>query len=111
MDEQPKKLHQRFYTLDTIPDLTLSKYSALGYSNPKDVLDQQRAFWRQIERRGSLMNETYQLIYAYDPLGFFSELFQVVILNLRMKLFALGLWVLTLIYIPAVIRTKKLPTY
>lgn len=68
MDEQPKRLHQRFYTLDAIPDLTLSKYSALGYSNPKDVLDQQRAFWRQIERRGSLMNETYQLIYAYDPL-------------------------------------------
>lgn len=58
---------ERIYRLRQVPDLSLSKYAALDGNGPKAVLEQHRAFWRQLNRRGILMGESYQLIYTYDP--------------------------------------------
>lgn len=58
---------QEYYELTQIPDLTLSKYSGLDEGDVEGVLKQHQAFWRQMNRRGLLLNEGYQLIYEYDP--------------------------------------------
>lgn len=58
---------QEYYELKQIPDLTLSKYSQLDEGDVEGVLQQHQAFWRQMNRRGQLLNEGYQLIYEYDP--------------------------------------------
>ena len=58
---------ERVYRLRVVPDLSLNKYAALDGDGPKSVLEQHRAFWRQLNRRGILLGESYQLIYAYDP--------------------------------------------
>ena len=58
---------ERVYRLREVPDLSLNKYAALDGDGPKAVLEQHRAFWRQLNRRGILLGESYQLIYAYNP--------------------------------------------
>ena len=65
--EGPTEWKQEYYELKQIPDLTLSKYSQLDEGDVEGVLKQHQAFWRQMNRRGRLLNEGYQLIYEYDP--------------------------------------------
>lgn len=56
-----------YYELHQIPDLTLSKYAELDEGDVEGVLERHQAFWRQINRRGLLLNEGYQLLYEYNP--------------------------------------------
>lgn len=65
--EESTAWKQEYYELKQIPDLTLSKYSQLDEGDVEGVLQQHQAFWRQMNRRGRLLNEGYQLIYEYDP--------------------------------------------
>lgn len=65
--EESTAWKQEYYELKQIPDLTLSKYSQLDEGDVEGVLQQHQAFWRQMNRRGQLLNEGYQLIYEYDP--------------------------------------------
>lgn len=55
------------YVLKKIPDLTLAQYSAQESGGVKDVLHQHAIFYRQLNRKGLLFNEVYQLVYVYDP--------------------------------------------
>lgn len=65
--EEATAWKQEYYELKQIPDLTLSKYSQLDEGDVEGVLQQHQAFWRQMNRRGRLLKEGYQLIYEYDP--------------------------------------------
>ena len=57
-----------YYILETIPDLTLSKYASLDESGVDGVLSHHRTFWRQMNRRGLLdSQEAFHLFYEYDP--------------------------------------------
>lgn len=57
----------RFYEIKRIPDLTLSKYSALDEDGVDGVLTKQLAFLRQIHREALLAKETIHWIYEYNP--------------------------------------------
>lgn len=57
----------RFYEIKRIPDLTLSKYSALDEEGVDGVLTKHIAFLRQIHREALLSNETIHWIYEYNP--------------------------------------------
>lgn len=57
----------RFYEIKRIPDLTLSKYSALDEGGVDGVLTKHLAFLRQIHREALLSNETIHWIYEYNP--------------------------------------------
>ena len=52
-----------YYEVKRIPDLTLSKYSALD----EGVLKKHEAFLRQIHRKGLLNKEIIRWIYEYNP--------------------------------------------
>ena len=55
------------YQIKRIPDLTLSKYSALDESGVDGVLKKHLAFLRQIHRQAIDANETVHWIYEYNP--------------------------------------------
>lgn len=56
-----------FYEIKRIPDLSLSKYSALDESGVEGVLKKHEAFLRQIHRKGLLNKEIIRWIYEYNP--------------------------------------------
>ncbi|MGI6500025.1 MAG: ATP-binding protein [Anaerostipes sp.] len=56
-----------YFTLTKIPDITLAQYSAEEGSGVDDIIRQHAIFYRQLNRKGLLFNETYHLIYNYDP--------------------------------------------
>ena len=55
------------YQIKRIPDLTLSKYSALDESGVDGVLKKHLAFLRQIHRQALDANETVHWLYEYNP--------------------------------------------
>lgn len=55
------------YQIKRIPDLTLSKYSALDESGVDGVLKKHLAFLRQIHRQAIDSNEIIHWIYEYNP--------------------------------------------
>ncbi len=55
------------YQIKRIPDLTLSKYSALDESGVEGVLKKHLAFLRQIHRQALDSNEIVHWIYEYNP--------------------------------------------
>lgn len=57
----------RFYEITRIPDLALSKYSALDENGVEGVIKKQLAFLRQVYREALLANETIRWIYEYNP--------------------------------------------
>lgn len=56
-----------YYEVKRIPDLTLSKYSALDEGGVEGVLKKHEAFLRQIHRKGLLNREVIRWIYEYNP--------------------------------------------
>jgi DNA polymerase III delta prime subunit len=56
-----------FYEVRRIPDLTLSKYSALDEGGVEGVLNKHEAFLRQVHRKGLLNKEVIRWIYEYNP--------------------------------------------
>ncbi|MCM1104455.1 MAG: hypothetical protein NC409_10160 [Clostridium sp.] len=56
-----------YYEVKRIPDLTLSKYSALDEGGVEGVLKKHEAFLRQIYRKGMLNKEIIRWIYEYNP--------------------------------------------
>ncbi len=56
-----------YYEVKRIPDLTLSKYSALDEGGVEGVLKKHEAFLRQIHRKGLLNREIIRWIYEYNP--------------------------------------------
>lgn len=56
-----------FYEIKRIPDLTLSKYSALDEGGVDGVIEKHMSFLRQIHRQALLSNETIHWIYEYNP--------------------------------------------
>lgn len=56
-----------YYEVKKIPDLTLSKYSALDEGGVEGVLKKHEAFLRQIHRKGLLNKEIVRWIYEYNP--------------------------------------------
>lgn len=60
-------MESAYYELKRIPDLSLSKYSALDESGVEGVLKKHMAFLRQLHRKGLLSHETIHWIYEYNP--------------------------------------------
>ncbi len=58
---------RRYYTLEQIPDLTLSKYASLDNGDVSGVIKAHGHFWRQMNRKGLLNHESFHLFYAFDP--------------------------------------------
>ena len=56
-----------YYEVKRIPDLTLSKYSALDEGGVEGVLKKHESFLRQIHRKGLLNQEIIRWIYEYNP--------------------------------------------
>lgn len=56
-----------YYEVKKIPDLTLSKYSALDEGGVDGVLKKHEAFLRQIHRKGLLNKELIHFIYEFNP--------------------------------------------
>ena len=55
------------FCLDSIPDLSLSKYSSLDESGVDGVLKKTSSFLRQINRKGILSKVFFHLLYTYVP--------------------------------------------
>ncbi len=64
MEEQTYYL---VFTVDRIPDLTLTKYSALDGSSVDDIMDKHGVFLRQLHRLGSTSGVYFHLLYYFDP--------------------------------------------
>ena len=61
-------MESKYYILESIPDLTLSKYASLDESGVGGVLSHHSTFWRQMNRRGLLeAGDAFHLFYEYDP--------------------------------------------
>ena len=60
-------MEARLYRITRIPDLTLSRYSALDENGIEGVLSKHLAFLRQIHRHALLAEETIHWIYEYNP--------------------------------------------
>lgn len=58
---------RKYYLIHQVPDLTLSKYSALDNGDVSGVIKAHSHFWRQINRKGLLNGEAFHLFYEYDP--------------------------------------------
>ena len=56
-----------FFSLHNIPDLTLAQYSAEESGGVDDVIRQHASFYRQLNRKGILFDETYHIAYVYNP--------------------------------------------
>ena len=57
----------QYFTMESIPDFTMAKYSTLENGNVDDIVKQHLSFYRQLHRRGMLFEERYTLLYWYDP--------------------------------------------
>ena len=55
------------FTVDRIPDLTLTKYSVLDGSSVDDIMDKHGVFLRQLHRLGSTSSVYFHLLYYFDP--------------------------------------------
>lgn len=55
------------FTLHELPDLTMAQYSAEESGGVEDIIRQHASFYRQLNRKGLLFEETYHLIYLYVP--------------------------------------------
>ena len=55
-----------FYSLNKIPDLSLSRYSSLEENGVEGVLKKHLAFLRQINRIGIIARISMHLFYQYD---------------------------------------------
>lgn len=55
------------FTVDRIPDLTLTKYSVLDGSSVDDIMDKHGVFLRQLHRLGSTSGVYFHLLYYFDP--------------------------------------------
>ena len=55
------------FNLDSIPDLSLSKYSSLDESGVEGVLKKTNNFLRQLNRKGILSKTRFHILYIYDP--------------------------------------------
>jgi len=64
MEEQTYYL---VFTVDRIPDLTLTKYSVLDGSSVDDIMDKHGVFLRQLHRLGSTSGVYFHLLYYFDP--------------------------------------------
>lgn len=64
MEEQTYYL---VFTVDRIPDLTLTKYSVLDGSSVDDIMDKHGVFLRQLHRLGSTAGVYFHLLYYFDP--------------------------------------------
>lgn len=60
-------MSSEYFTLERIPDLTLAQYSAEESGAVDDVIKQHGVFYRQLNRKGLLFNEVFQIIYIYNP--------------------------------------------
>ena len=60
-------MSSEYFTLERIPDLTLAQYSAEESGGVDDVIKQHSVFYRQLNRKGLLFNEVFQIIYVYNP--------------------------------------------
>lgn len=72
MDKERKRQmgEQTYYlvfTVDRIPDLTLTKYSVLDGSSVDDIMDKHGVFLRQLHRLGSTSGVYFHLLYYFDP--------------------------------------------
>lgn len=59
-------VQELWYRLETIPDFSLSKYSALPEQDVAGVLEQHLSFLRQWNRKGILSGVSIHLFYYYD---------------------------------------------
>lgn len=55
------------YSLNEIPDLTLVQYSAEESGGIDGIVKQHTPFFRQLNRKGILFGDIYQIIYFYNP--------------------------------------------
>ena len=62
-----KQTYYLTFTVDRIPDLTLTKYSVLDGSSVDDIMDKHGVFLRQLHRLGSTAGVYFHLLYYYDP--------------------------------------------
>lgn len=60
-------MERSYYFLRKIPDLSLNKYSVYEENGVGGLLSGQRAFLRQLNRKGLLSSESFHLIIEYDP--------------------------------------------
>lgn len=61
------KTYYLVFTVDRIPDLTLTKYSVLDGSSVDDIMEKHGVFLRQLHRLGSTSNVYFHLLYYFDP--------------------------------------------
>ena len=54
------------FTVDRIPDLTLTKYSVMDGSSVRHIMDKHSVFLRQLHRLGSISEVYFHLLYYYD---------------------------------------------
>lgn len=62
-----EKTYYLVFTIDRIPDLTLTKYSVLDGSSVDDIMDKHGVFLRQLHRLGSTSGVYFHLLYYFDP--------------------------------------------
>ena len=62
-----KQTYYLVFTVDRIPDLTLTKYSVLDGSSVDDIMDKHGVFLRQLHRLGSTSGVYFHLLYYFDP--------------------------------------------
>lgn len=68
-----------YYEVKKIPDLTLSKYSALDEGGVEGVLKKHEAFLRQIHRKGLLNKEIIRWVYEYNPSALKGQRMKIII--------------------------------
>jgi hypothetical protein len=56
-----------FFKIHTLPDLTLSKYSAFDASSVDSIMEKHSVFLRQLHRMGTTEKIHFHLLYQYDP--------------------------------------------
>ena len=55
------------FTVNTLPDLTLSKYSVFDGSSVNNIIEKHRVFLRQLYRLGYTSGVYFHLLYYYNP--------------------------------------------
>ena len=60
-------LYYLFFSVNKIPDLTLTKYSVFDGSSVEDIMDKHGIFLRQLYRLGYTAGVYFHLLYNYNP--------------------------------------------
>ena len=60
-------MNRRYYSIEQIPDLTLTKYASYDNGNVQGVIEAHSHFWRQMNRKGLLYGEAFHLFYEFNP--------------------------------------------